>query len=106
MSTVKVTAVNAPGVGGTRNRAGFLFGPEPKVVEVTDEQLEQLKEDSVLMVEDVPEDETGSATYTVPGAAEAMKELSTAEDVDAFIEGDDRVGVEKAAEARKKELEG
>jgi hypothetical protein len=35
---------------GSRKRAGFVFGQNPSSVEVTDEQLAQIKEDQYLTI--------------------------------------------------------
>lgn len=106
-------AMNPAGPGGRRCRAGLFFGPEPKNYEVTEKQLAEIRKDPHLAVDSLKEEGTssGKATstsldMTVEKAVDVIARMKTIEELDAFIEGDDRKGVNKAADDIRESLEG
>lgn len=49
-STIRVRLRHANHPNGSRRRAGFVFGVQPSIVEVTEEQLQAIEGDSYLQI--------------------------------------------------------
>ena len=69
----KLRSPNHP--GGKRGRAGFVFNTSPNVYEVTDEQLEQIKNDPYLFI--CPQEKEEAKTALLEDEPQEKEEAKT-----------------------------